>query len=58
MPDRLSEDMLGMRDRWGGREKMCQIECRKECQKDVSVDVSDKIYVKYLYHCFCQPHDD
>ena len=36
---------------------MCQIECRKECQKDVSVDVSDKIYVKYLYHCLCQPHD-
>ena len=58
MPDRMSEDMLDMRDRWGGREKMCQIECRKECQKDVSVDVSDKIYVKYLYHCLCQPHDD
>ena len=54
MPDRMSEDMLDMRDRWGGREKMCQI----ECQTDVSVDVSDKIYVKYLYHCLCQPHDD
>ena len=36
---------------------MCQIECRKECQKDVSVDVSDKIYVKYLYHCLCQSPD-
>ena len=58
MPDRMSEDMLDMRDRCGGREKMCQIERRKECQKDVSVDVSDKIYVKYLYHCLCQPHDD
>ena len=49
MPDRMSEDMLDMRDRWGGREKMCQTECRKECrkerQKDVSVDVSYKIYV-------------
>ena len=22
MPDRMSEDMLDMRDRWGGREKM------------------------------------
>ena len=58
MSDRMSEDMLDMRDRWGGREKMCQIECRKECQKDVSVDVSDKMYVTYLNHCLCQPHDD